>query len=110
MLQNLPKYVTTEFQREIFKMLLKIHELGIENIELQSQLYIKDNELSHKDFMISRYINYRSLVEEIIAQQRHLLNGRWYELIAKAQKQLICFKICETIYHYYYKVKVWIER
>ena len=91
-LQNLPKYVSTEAQKEILTLLLRIHELEIQNIEYQSQLYLREHDLSQKDFIISRYQNYRSLAEELISQQRELINGKlivWFNVDHLVLKHLL---------------------
>ena len=91
-LQNLPKYVSTEAQKEILTLLLRIHELEIQNIEYQSQLYLREHDLSQKDFIISRYQNYRSLAEELISQQRERINGKlivWFNVDHRVLKHLL---------------------
>ena len=91
-LQNLPKYVSTEAQKEILTLLLRIHELEIQNIEYQSQLYLREHDLSQKDFIISRYQNYRTLAEELISQQRELINGKlivWFNVDHLVLKHLL---------------------
>ncbi|XP_067938364.1 kinesin-like protein KIF19 [Watersipora subatra] len=71
--ESLPRYVSTELQKEILTLLLRIHELEIENIENKSEIYVRDNFLSHHDRVIAEYQTYRSMAEEIISQQRELI-------------------------------------
>ena len=58
-------------------MLLRIHELEIENIEYKSDCYVRDNIVSQQERIISRFQNYRGIAEEIISQQRELIYGNY---------------------------------
>jgi len=69
--------VSTELQKEILDLLLKIHEMEIQNIENTSQLYIKDSLISQKDIIIARYMDYKLIADHIISQQRALLQGQF---------------------------------
>lgn len=74
-LQSLGRYAYTEMTQEILTLLLRIHELEIENIEHKSELYLRDSLLSQQEAVISRFQGYRGIAEEIISQQRELIYG-----------------------------------
>ncbi|XP_072029588.1 kinesin-like protein KIF19 [Amphiura filiformis] len=70
----LPKKVTTEEQGEILNMLCKVHELEVENTELKSSALIHKHNIQQNETMITKYERHRQLCDEIIQQQRTLMN------------------------------------
>ncbi|XP_067858925.1 kinesin-like protein KIF19 isoform X2 [Heptranchias perlo] len=70
----LPKWISNEDQQEIMSLLCKVHELEVENTEIQSAMLWKENVLQQKDFVIQRYEQHRALCDEIIQQQRQLID------------------------------------
>lgn len=73
-LQLLPKKVTREEQQEILSLLCKVHELEIENMEMQSSCMLRNFELRKKDLVVVKYEQHRTLCNEIIQQQRALMD------------------------------------
>ncbi|GCB83491.1 hypothetical protein scyTo_0024133, partial [Scyliorhinus torazame] len=71
----LPKWLNNKDQQEIMSLLCKVHELEVENTEIQSALLHKENILQQKDFVIQHYEQHRALCDEIILQQRQLIDG-----------------------------------
>uniref|UniRef100_A0A3B5L489 Kinesin-like protein n=1 Tax=Xiphophorus couchianus TaxID=32473 RepID=A0A3B5L489_9TELE len=71
----LPRRVSSEEQREILGLLCKVHELEIENTEMQSHALIKDNVIRQKNFVVQRFEQHRHLCDEIIQQQRQFIDG-----------------------------------
>uniref|UniRef100_A0A8C2Z1F5 Kinesin-like protein n=1 Tax=Cyclopterus lumpus TaxID=8103 RepID=A0A8C2Z1F5_CYCLU len=69
----LPRRVSSEEQREVLCLLCKVHELEIENTEMQSNALLKDNVIRHKNFMVQRFEQHRHLCDEIIQQQRQFI-------------------------------------
>ncbi|XP_037093603.1 uncharacterized protein LOC119113387 [Pollicipes pollicipes] len=69
----LPEKISTDEQRELLELLLKTHELEIENMEIRSNQLIKDHELRRRDLMILRYDRQRALCDEIISRQRDFI-------------------------------------
>ncbi|XP_030068794.1 kinesin-like protein KIF19 isoform X2 [Microcaecilia unicolor] len=72
--EMLPKQISDEDQREVLRLLCKVHELEVGNTELQARALYKENLLCQKDFVIQRYQQHRLLCEEIIKQQRTLID------------------------------------
>uniref|UniRef100_A0A7N8X2M2 Kinesin-like protein n=1 Tax=Mastacembelus armatus TaxID=205130 RepID=A0A7N8X2M2_9TELE len=70
----LPRRVSSEEQREILSLLCKVHELEIENAEMQSHALLKDNVIRQKNFVVQRFEQYRHLCDEIIQQQRQFID------------------------------------
>ncbi|XP_038676739.1 kinesin-like protein KIF19 isoform X1 [Scyliorhinus canicula] len=70
----LPKWLNNKDQQEIMSLLCKVHELEVENTEIQSTLLHKENILQQKDFVIQHYEQHRALCDEIILQQRQLID------------------------------------
>ncbi|XP_069841024.1 kinesin-like protein KIF19 [Dendropsophus ebraccatus] len=61
-------------QREVFRLLHKLHELQVWNTELRARSACRDSSLLYqKDFVILSYQQYRSLCEKIILLQKALL-------------------------------------
>ncbi|KAE8576214.1 hypothetical protein XENTR_v10004103 [Xenopus tropicalis] len=71
--EALPKRISSEDQREILSLLCKVHELEIENTEMQSHALLKDNMIRQKNHMVQRFEQHRSLCDEIIKQQRRII-------------------------------------
>lgn len=60
---------------EAVHLLYKVHQLEIDNLELQSACFIREFQVRKKDMVIARYRIHRNLCDEIIRQQRELLEG-----------------------------------
>ena len=76
----LPRKVTSEEQKEILLLLCKVHELEIENTEMQSESFLKEHEIRKRDLVISKFRNHRQLCAEIITQQKQLLDHNQVEI------------------------------
>uniref|UniRef100_A0A8C4T502 Kinesin-like protein KIF19 n=1 Tax=Erpetoichthys calabaricus TaxID=27687 RepID=A0A8C4T502_ERPCA len=72
--EMLPQKVSSEEQREVLGLLCKVHELEIENAEMQSHALLKDNVIRQKNFVVQRFEQHRQLCDEIIRQQRLFIN------------------------------------
>ncbi|KAI4897202.1 hypothetical protein NFI96_014909, partial [Prochilodus magdalenae] len=70
----LPRRVSSEEQREVLGLLCKVHELEIENAEMQSHALLKDNVIRQKNVVVQRFEQHRQLCHEIIQQQRQFIN------------------------------------
>ncbi|XP_078146971.1 kinesin-like protein KIF19 [Centroberyx gerrardi] len=70
----LPRRVSTDEQREVLGLLCKVHELEIENAEMQSHALLKDNVIRQKNFVVQRFEQHRHLCDEIIQQQRQFID------------------------------------
>lgn len=71
----LPRWVSSEEQREVLGLLCKVHELEIENTEMQAHALLKDNVIRQKNFVVQRFEQHRHLCDEIIQQQRQFIDG-----------------------------------
>uniref|UniRef100_A0A9J8ACD0 Kinesin-like protein n=1 Tax=Cyprinus carpio carpio TaxID=630221 RepID=A0A9J8ACD0_CYPCA len=71
----LPRRVSSEEQREVLCLLCKVHELEIENAEMQSSALLKDNVIRQKNVVVQRFEQHRHLCHEIIQQQRQFIDG-----------------------------------
>ena len=71
----LPRRVSSEEQREVLGLLCKVHELEIENAEMQSHALLKDNVIRQKNFVVQRFEQHRHLCDDIIQQQRQFIDG-----------------------------------
>ncbi|XP_047673880.1 kinesin-like protein KIF19 isoform X2 [Tachysurus fulvidraco] len=81
----LPCRVSSEEQREVLGLLCKVHELEIENAEMQSHTLLKDNVIRQKDVVVQRFEQHRQLCHEIIQQQRQFINN--HNLLVPPQLQ-----------------------
>lgn len=77
----LPRRVSSEEQREVLGLLCKVHELEIENAEMQSHALLKDNVIRQKNFVVQRFAQHRHLCDEIIQQQRQFIDGERFSLL-----------------------------
>ncbi|XP_002735267.1 kinesin-like protein KIF19 [Saccoglossus kowalevskii] len=87
----LPNRINSEEQREILSLLCKVHELEIENTEIQSTALIRENLLRQKDLTIARYEQYRGLCDELIQQQRSLID----------ENHVVCTDDLDELYEQY---------
>ncbi|KAM5134858.1 kinesin-like protein KIF19 [Mantella aurantiaca] len=69
----LPRRISSEEQREVLSLLCKVHELEIENTEMQSHALLKDNMIRQKNYMVQRFEQHRCICDEIIKQQRRII-------------------------------------
>ncbi|KAM9296784.1 kinesin-like protein KIF19 [Gastrophryne carolinensis] len=69
----LPKRISSEEQREVLSLLCKVHELEIENTEIQSHALLKDSMMRQKNYMVQKFEQHRSICDEIIKQQRRII-------------------------------------
>ena len=74
-LQELPRRISTDEEREILSLLCKVHELEIEKVEMQSEAVLKEHEVKRRDLLILKYDKQRALTDEIIQRQRKLIEG-----------------------------------
>lgn len=71
----LPKRISNSEQRDILTLLCKVHELELEKTEIQSAVLCKENVLRTKDFIIQRHEQQQTLCDDIIHQQKALIEG-----------------------------------
>lgn len=71
----LPKRISNREQRDILTLLCKVHELELEKTEIQSAVLCKEHVLRTKDFIIQRHEQQRTLCDDIIHQQKALIEG-----------------------------------
>lgn len=71
----LPGQSTSAEQREVLQLLCRVHELEVSSTELQAQNLRRKNLLCQKDFVIQRYHQHRLLCEQLIHDQRLLIQG-----------------------------------
>jgi trehalose utilization protein len=71
----IPHRVKSEDQKEVLKLLCKVHELEIQNTEVQSSCIIRDFQIKKKDMVISRYRQHQHLSDQIIRKQKRLIEG-----------------------------------
>ncbi|KAK6479709.1 kinesin-like protein KIF19 [Huso huso] len=83
--EMLPQRVSSEEQREVLRLLCKVHELEIENAEMQSHALLKDNVIRQKNYVVQRFEQHRSLCDEIIQQQRQFIDD--HNLLVPPQLQ-----------------------
>ncbi|XP_051558803.1 kinesin-like protein KIF19 isoform X2 [Myxocyprinus asiaticus] len=74
----LPKRISNDEQREILMLLCKVHELELEKTEIQSAVLCKENTLRTKDFIIQRHEQQRALCDDIIHQQKALIEEQGF--------------------------------
>lgn len=84
----LPCRVSSEEQREVLGLLCKVHELEIENAEMQSHTLLKDNVIRQKDVVVQRFAQHRQLCHEIIQQQRQFIDSEWCQ--GRTEGKLCC--------------------
>nr|XP_012634163.2 kinesin-like protein KIF19 isoform X3 [Microcebus murinus] len=71
--ETLPRRIGSEEQREVLSLLCRVHELEVENTELQSHALLRDGALRHRREAVRRLEQHRSLCDEIIQGQRQVI-------------------------------------
>lgn len=71
----LHRRVSSDEQREVLGLLCKVHELEMENMEIQSHALLKDSVIRQKNLVVQRFEQHRHLCDEIIQQQRQFIHG-----------------------------------
>lgn len=74
--ETLPRRIGSEEQREVLSLLCRVHELEVENTEMQSHALLRDSALRHRREAVRRLEQHRSLCDEIIQGQRQIIDGR----------------------------------
>lgn len=72
--EMIPMRVSGADQQEIVRLLCRVHQLEIENLESQSASLLRDFQIKKKDMVISRLRHYRNITDDIIRRQRDLLD------------------------------------
>lgn len=60
----------------MLSLLCRVHELEVENTEMQSHALLRDGALRHRREAVRRLEQHRSLCDEIIQGQRQVIEGR----------------------------------
>lgn len=89
----LPRRVSSEEQREVLGLLCKVHELEIENAEMQSHALLKDNVIRQKNFVVQRFEQHRHLCDEIIQQQRQFIDGESISVANSGEMKYLLFEV-----------------
>ncbi|XP_006145918.1 kinesin-like protein KIF19 [Tupaia chinensis] len=71
--ETLPRRIGSEEQREVLSLLCRVHELEVENTEMQSHALLRDGALRHRREALRRLEQHRSLCDEIIQGQRQII-------------------------------------
>ncbi|XP_045425782.1 kinesin-like protein KIF19 isoform X3 [Lemur catta] len=71
--ETLPRRIGSEEQREVLSLLCRVHELEVENTEMQSHALLRDGALRHRREAVRRLEQHRSLCDEIIQGQRQVI-------------------------------------
>lgn len=74
--ETLPRRIGSEEQRQVLSLLCRVHELEVENTEMQSHALLRDGALRHRREAVRRLEQHRSLCDEIIQGQRQVIDGR----------------------------------
>uniref|UniRef100_A0A8D0YHV3 Kinesin-like protein KIF19 n=1 Tax=Sus scrofa TaxID=9823 RepID=A0A8D0YHV3_PIG len=72
--ETLPRRIGSEEQREVLSLLCRVHELEVENTEMQSHALLRDGALRHRREAVRRLEQHRSLCDEIIQGQRQIID------------------------------------
>ncbi|CAK7292039.1 Kinesin-like protein KIF19 [Vulpes lagopus] len=72
--ETLPRRIGSEEQRQVLSLLCRVHELEVENTEMQSHALLRDGALRHRHEAVRRLEQHRSLCDEIIQGQRQVID------------------------------------
>ncbi|KAL4240456.1 Kinesin-like protein kif19 [Mactra antiquata] len=86
--EMIPHRVSSEDQKDVLRLLCRVHELEIRNTEVQSSCIIRDFQIKKKDMVISRFRQHQSLCDQIIRKQKHLIDDNGL-FVSKELEELI---------------------
>ena len=95
----IPTRINSEDQKEVLRLLCKVHELELTNTEVQSSCILRDFQIKKKDMVISRYRQHQSLCDQIIHKQKKILDGKNLLLRKGKLMVLIYMLICSETLH-----------
>uniref|UniRef100_A0A5F8HCD6 Kinesin family member 19 n=1 Tax=Monodelphis domestica TaxID=13616 RepID=A0A5F8HCD6_MONDO len=72
--EMLPRHIGSQEHGEILSLLCRVHELEMENTEIQSHALLRDGALYHRQEAMRRLEQHRSLCDEIIQGQRQIID------------------------------------
>ncbi|XP_066878280.1 kinesin-like protein KIF19 isoform X4 [Kogia breviceps] len=72
--ETLPQRIGSREQREVLSLLCRVHELEVENTEMQSHALLRDGALRHRREALRRLEQHRGLCDEIIQGQRQIID------------------------------------
>ncbi|CAH1795258.1 unnamed protein product [Owenia fusiformis] len=72
--ERLPSVAGTDDQQEVLSLLCRVHELEINNTEMQTKLLLSNHELNKRDKLLRRHQERKSLHDDIIQMQRTLIH------------------------------------
>lgn len=84
----LPSKISSEEHKQILSLLCKVHEMEIENTEMQSDAFLKEHEIRKRDLVITKFKNHHQLCDEIISQQRLILDQNQIEVSKELMEML----------------------
>ncbi|XP_020708233.2 kinesin-like protein KIF19 isoform X2 [Athalia rosae] len=83
---ELPSRISSDEERELLALMLRVHELEADKMMLQSERLVKQHELRRRELLILRYDRQRQISEEIITRQRQLMEDGRLTLPADLQE------------------------
>ncbi|XP_053393592.1 kinesin-like protein KIF19 [Mercenaria mercenaria] len=86
--EMIPHRVNSEDQKEVLRLLCKVHELEIQNTEVQSSCILRDFQIKKKDMVISRFRQHQHLSDQIIRKQKRLIEDNKL-FVSKELEELI---------------------
>ncbi|KAL8610502.1 hypothetical protein ACOMHN_060422 [Nucella lapillus] len=91
--EMIPMRVSGADQQEVVRLLCRVHQLEIVNMEAQSASLQRDFQIKRRDMVIARLHHHHSLSHDIIQRQRDLLE----------EHSVYCPKDLEDLYELYHK-------
>ncbi|EEB13334.1 predicted protein [Pediculus humanus corporis] len=71
--KELPYEINSDEEKELLSLIIRVHELEIDKIILQSERLTKENALRQRDITILRFNRQRQICDEIITRQRKIM-------------------------------------
>ncbi|XP_076365661.1 kinesin-like protein KIF19 isoform X2 [Tachypleus tridentatus] len=73
--ETFPQRANSEEQKELLDLLMRVHELEIEKMEMQADQILREHELRQRDILLARFDKQRQLCDEIITKQRAMIDS-----------------------------------
>ncbi|WAQ95609.1 KIF19-like protein [Mya arenaria] len=91
--EMIPQRINSEDQKDVLRLLCKVHALEIQNTEVQSSCLIRDFQIKKKDMVISRYRQHQNLCDHIIRKQKNLIDDHRLEISRELEELIEMYRL-----------------
>ncbi|XP_052262802.1 kinesin-like protein KIF19 isoform X2 [Dreissena polymorpha] len=95
--ETIPQRVNSEDQKDVLRLLCKVHALEIQNTEVQSSCLLKDYQIKKKDMVIARFRQHKRLCDQIIRKQKNLIEENNLVISRELEELIEMYRLENTL-------------